>query len=84
MKPTLASLSTQIEALSQRVAHLEDELVHQKRINMLILKGKYGPNSEAPSTPHKELSTRAKDLAKQGHKVVVRGGMLYVDGQLAQ
>ena len=73
------------EALERRIAQLEDEVVHQKRINVLLRNGKYSSNTGALSSPIAELRTKARELATQGRKnVVIRGGMLYADGQLVQ
>ena len=53
-------------------------------VNMLILKGKYGPNTSAPSTPIAALREKAKMHAAKGDKVVMRGNMLYVNNELVQ
>ncbi len=95
MSLTLKQLASQIEGLqaqieglitvlnvdSKRISALEAELEHQKRINVLIQKGKYGPGTSQPSTPMRSMRDKARELAMQGHKVTLAGGQMFVDGQ---
>jgi hypothetical protein len=70
MSLTLKQLATQIEVLSARISALEAELEHQKRINVLIQKGKYGPGTSQPrpTSPIRSLQETARTLATQATK----------------